>query len=93
MYSPALCLVAMMWVKCNSVAAVVVMCLAVGLMGTINSGLPLSEQDIAPNLAGTLKGLTNTLASATGFLAPAVAGAIISDNVSLSCSSTDSSVE
>ena len=68
---------------CDPTVAMVVMCLAVGLIGPIGSGAPISEQDIAPNLAGTLKGLTNTLGSATGFVAPAVTGAITSNNVSL----------
>ncbi|XP_050723271.1 sialin-like isoform X3 [Eriocheir sinensis] len=88
LYSSAACLVAMMWVDCNAVVAVVVMCLAVGFMGPINSGSSLAEQDIAPNLAGSLKGLTNTLGSATGFLAPAITGAIVNNNQTVSAWST-----
>ncbi|MPD01770.1 Sialin [Portunus trituberculatus] len=82
LYVSAAGLVAMIWVECDPVWAIIVMCLSVSATGPINSGSALSEQDIAPNFAGTLKGLTNTLGSATGFLAPAVTGAIIKNNVS-----------
>ncbi|XP_063878458.1 sialin-like isoform X1 [Scylla paramamosain] len=88
LYSSAACLIGMMWVNCDPTVAMVVMCLAVGLIGPIGSGSPLSEQDIAPNLAGTLKGLTNTLGSATGFVAPAVTGAITSGNQTVSAWNT-----
>ncbi|XP_045138893.1 LOW QUALITY PROTEIN: sialin-like [Portunus trituberculatus] len=83
LYVSAAGLVAMIWVECDPVWAIIVMCLSVSATGPINSGSALSEQDIAPNFAGTLKGLTNTLGSATGFLAPAVTGAIIKNNQTL----------
>ncbi|XP_063598728.1 putative inorganic phosphate cotransporter isoform X2 [Penaeus indicus] len=79
-YVAALALIAMCFVDCNSSAAMVVLCISVGISGCVYSGSCLTEQDIAPNLAGTLTGITNTLGSATGFLAPAVAGAITMDN-------------
>ncbi|KAK4324080.1 hypothetical protein Pmani_005265 [Petrolisthes manimaculis] len=82
-YGSAIALVSMIWVNCNSTVAMTVLCVAVGCLGTINSGSLISEQDIAPNFAGSLKGLTNTVASATGFLAPAITGAIINDNQTL----------
>ena len=82
LYVSAAGLVAMIWVECDPMWAIIVMCLSVGSTGPINSGSALSEQDIAPNFAGTLKGITNTLGSATGFLAPAVTGVIIKNNVS-----------
>ncbi|XP_050724060.1 putative inorganic phosphate cotransporter [Eriocheir sinensis] len=84
MYLSAACLVAMVWVHCDHVAAMAAMCLAVGFMGTMSSGSSLSEQDIAPNLAGSLKGLTTTLSSTTGFLTPIVTAAVTSGNVRLS---------
>lgn len=83
MYLSAACLVAMLWVHCDTVAAMIIMCLSVGFMGTMSSGSAVSEQDIAPNLAGSLKGITTTLSSATGFLTPAVTAAITSGNVRL----------
>ncbi|ROT73126.1 putative inorganic phosphate cotransporter [Penaeus vannamei] len=81
-YVAALALVAMCFVDCNSSAAMVVLCVSVGVSGCAYSGNALTEQDIAPNLAGTLTGITNTIGSATGFLAPALAGAVTMNNVS-----------
>ncbi|MPC17303.1 putative inorganic phosphate cotransporter [Portunus trituberculatus] len=80
LYSSGACLIGMMWVNCDSTVAMVVMCLALGFMRPISSGFHLSEQDIAPNLAGTLKGLTNTMGSTTAFVAIAITGAITNDN-------------
>lgn len=38
--------------------------------------------ELSPNYAGTLKGFTNTFGSVTGFVAPLIAGAITTGNVS-----------
>lgn len=81
-YTPAVALVIMCFVNCNSTLAIVVLCVAVGSTGSCYSGNLLSEQDIAPNLAGTLVGITNTVGSVTGFVAPATIGAITKGNVS-----------
>lgn len=41
-------------------------------------------QELAPNFAGTLTGISNTLATIPGFLAPEVTGAIINNQQTLS---------
>ncbi|XP_066974677.1 putative inorganic phosphate cotransporter [Macrobrachium rosenbergii] len=79
-YGPALCLVAMCFVGCNSTVAMVIICLAVGLNGTCYAGYCSSTQDIAPNLAGTLLGLGNTLGGLSGSVAPMIMGAITNSN-------------
>lgn len=79
-YLPAIALLALCFVNCDSTLAMVMLCMALGFSGASYSGNALSEQDIAPNLAGTLLGITNTFGSATGFLAPATVGAITSGN-------------
>ncbi|XP_047477711.1 putative inorganic phosphate cotransporter [Penaeus chinensis] len=79
-YVPAVALIAMCFVNCNSTIAMAMLCMALGFNGASYSGNSLSEQDIAPNLAGTLLGITNTFGSATGFLAPLTVGAITSGN-------------
>ncbi|XP_042231835.1 putative inorganic phosphate cotransporter [Homarus americanus] len=80
MYSPGLGLVGMCFVNCSSTLSVVVLCLVVGLNGTIISGHFCSHQDLAPNLAGTLLGLTNTGASLMGVVAPIFVGAVTQNN-------------
>ncbi|XP_068217742.1 sialin-like isoform X2 [Palaemon carinicauda] len=79
-WGPALCLVAMCFVGCNSTAAMIFICLAVGLNGTCYAGYCSSTQDIAPNLAGTLLGLGNTLGGLSGSIAPMIMGAITNSN-------------
>ncbi|XP_071515895.1 sialin-like isoform X3 [Panulirus ornatus] len=80
---PMVGLVAMCFVNCDSLLAMVVLCVAVGLNGAVYCGYMCSHQDLAPNLAGSLMGVTNTLATVPGFVTPALTGAIISHNESL----------
>ncbi|XP_050732817.1 sialin-like isoform X5 [Eriocheir sinensis] len=75
-YIPAAALVGMCLVGCDSVAAVGVVCVAIGAGGSAFCGLFSSHQDLAPNLAGTLLGVTNSIANVMGFLAPALVGVI-----------------
>ena len=69
-------LVAMCFVDCDKTLAIVVLCIAVGLNGAIYSGYMCSHQDLSPNLAGTLMGITNTVAAIPGFVTPVVTGAL-----------------
>ncbi|XP_063848009.1 sialin-like [Scylla paramamosain] len=79
-YLPAAALIGMCFVGCDSVAAVVVMSAAVGVTGSAFCGLFCSHQDIAPHFAGTIYGVTNSLANITGFIAPGVVGMITFEN-------------
>ena len=76
MYGPMLGLIAMCFVNCDKTLAIVVLCIAMGLNGSIYSGYMCSHQDLSPNLAGTLMGITNTVATIPGFVTPVVTGAI-----------------
>lgn len=80
-YIPALCLVGMCWVDCNSALAVVMLCIANSVNSVNYAGHYCSHQDIAPNLAGTLMGYTSTFSSFMGAAAPAITGVIINENV------------
>ena len=82
MYGPMLGLIAMCFVDCDAVLAMVVLCIAVGICGAAYSGYVCSHQDLSPNLAGTLLGLTNAAATIPGILAPSVTGLITNGNVS-----------
>nr|XP_027222820.1 putative inorganic phosphate cotransporter isoform X2 [Penaeus vannamei] len=83
MYVPMAALVVLCFVGCDAGLTLAVLCVAVGASGTNYSGVSISEQDIAPNLAGTLKGITNTVGAATGIVAPLVTGAITQGNQTL----------
>ncbi|CAF1344084.1 unnamed protein product, partial [Didymodactylos carnosus] len=68
------------YVNCNHVAAVICVTCAVAFIGFHSAGCQISHLDIAANHAGTLVGITNTLASIPGFVGPYVVGAITNGN-------------
>lgn len=73
---PAICLVATGYVNCNAPLAVFLIITAVGLAGISFAGWSVNHLDLAPPYAGTLMGITNTLATMPGFIAPSVVGYI-----------------
>lgn len=78
---PALCLLALVLAISNEdkqeSLTLALFTLAVACMGALYSGFICNPQDIAPNFAGTVLGLTNCIGSIPGFVAPAVASAIV----------------
>ncbi|KAK3853415.1 hypothetical protein Pcinc_040040 [Petrolisthes cinctipes] len=76
-YGPMCGLVICAGLRCAPTVVVVVLCLTGMLNGSVNSGYLCSPQDLAPNLAGTLFGVTNTLGALSGILAPTVTGFIL----------------
>ncbi|XP_046559252.1 LOW QUALITY PROTEIN: sialin-like [Haliotis rubra] len=56
--------------------AVVLLCFAVGGTGVTRAGFPVNHVDIAPRHAGVLYGITNTVATVPGMVAPLVAGTL-----------------
>lgn len=83
-YGPMVCLILVGYAGCNKVTAIALLCGAVGLNGAVYSGYMNSHLDIAPNFAGTLMGITNTAATAPGFLAPQVVGYLINGRETVS---------
>ncbi|CAF3872931.1 unnamed protein product [Rotaria sp. Silwood1] len=73
-------LVAIGYMGCNQFRAVLCCILAVGFLGLQTCGAIISHLDIASNYAGTLVGITNTLATIPGFVGPYVVGAITKNN-------------
>jgi len=53
---------------------------AVTLQGGLYSGWITNSQDIAPNFAGTILGITNACGAVPGFVANQIAGAFINEN-------------
>jgi len=53
---------------CDYVLAVCLLILAVGCTGAMYGGIFCNHIDLAPNFAGLLLGLTNTLATLPGFI-------------------------
>ena len=81
-FGPALCLVGVVLFECHKYESVALFIVAMGLNGFIFSGFMSTHVDMAPNFAGTLMGITNSLANIPGFVAPIVANAFTEGNVS-----------
>jgi len=79
---PALCLVAVALSHCDKTMSIAFFAIAMGLNGFTYSGFLCTHVDMAPDFAGTLMGITNSVANLPGFLAPIVANAFTKNNVS-----------
>lgn len=77
---PAVLLIGLSFFNCTqTLAAVVLLVLAVSLSGFVFAGYLVNHMDIAPQFAGTLMGLANGISACTGFIAPYVAAVITRD--------------
>ncbi|XP_023338852.1 sialin [Eurytemora carolleeae] len=56
--------------------------IGVSLEGALYSGFITNPQDIAPNFAGTVLGITNCAGAVPGFVAPLIATSFVNDNPS-----------
>ena len=71
---PGLFLSTVGFLDCNRFLIVFAVVIAIGSAGLTVSGFAVNHLDIAPRYAGTLMGLTNTLATVGGILGPQVVG-------------------
>lgn len=83
-YIPMVSVLLVPWAKCDGRLAVLLICVAVGATGASLCGMHCAFQELAPNFSGTLTGISNTFATIPGFLAPAITGAIINNQQTLS---------
>ena len=73
---PGIFLTAIGFLGCNRILIVFAVVMSIGSSGLAVSGYGVNHLDLAPAHAGTLMGLTNTLATTPGFLGPQVVGAL-----------------
>ncbi|XP_047476944.1 sialin-like [Penaeus chinensis] len=71
---PAICLVSVTYVGCNTDLAVALLTLGTMFIGGMYSGFLSNHIDIAPPYAGTLMGITNTFATVPGIVVPSFVG-------------------
>ena len=69
-------------VECNREATIALLFVAVTLNGGTGAGYEVNILDVAPNYAGTVYGLINSLGSLPAFIAPMTIGAITNGKVS-----------
>lgn len=80
---PATCLLCLCYIGCKHTAAVIIMTIGIIGMGGMFSGFLSNHIDIAPNYAGTLVAITNTVATLPGIIVPLFVGFMTKGNVSI----------
>ena len=77
MFGAGVFLIGLSYLDCTQTAlAVVLLVLAVSMNGLVFSGFFVNNMDIAPQYAGTLMGISNSLGSIAGFIASYVASKV-----------------
>lgn len=79
---PMGCFLALSYIGCQRGVAVLLMTLAVTGVGGMFSGFLSNHIDIAPNFAGTLMAITNTVATIPGVVVPIFVGKLTESDVS-----------
>ncbi|PNF27742.1 hypothetical protein B7P43_G12798 [Cryptotermes secundus] len=77
---PAICLVAINFLHCQEGLIFALMAVGTTLMGGMFSGFLSNHIDIAPRFAGTLMGITNTIATIPGIIVPIIVGQLTKTN-------------
>ncbi|XP_074074247.1 putative small intestine urate exporter isoform X2 [Macrotis lagotis] len=80
MLGPATLVLAVSYAGCNSIAAVILFTLSMTLISMTSAGFSMNILDVAPRYASFLYGVTNTLSSLSGMVAPTVAGFLSSQD-------------
>ncbi|XP_011495248.1 PREDICTED: sialin-like [Ceratosolen solmsi marchali] len=70
-------LIVIAYIGCNRMVTVGLLCLSIVTSGAIFVGHLCNQNDLAPNFAGTLMGITNTPGTISAFLIPALVGALV----------------
>ncbi|XP_064327485.1 sodium-dependent phosphate transport protein 4-like isoform X3 [Phalacrocorax carbo] len=81
MLLPAIFLVAVPYIGCSSMVAVVLLMLALTIISMTGAGININHIDIAPRYAGFLLGITNTFGIVAGIIAPTTVGLLVSQDL------------
>ncbi|KOC67565.1 Sialin [Habropoda laboriosa] len=74
---PCTCLVIIMYIGCDRIGSTVLLIFSIVLCGAIFVGHLCNQNDLAPNYAGILMGITNTPGTISAFILPAMVGALM----------------
>lgn len=80
---PTICFVALCYIGCQRSLSVFLMTIAVMSIGGMYCGFLSNHIDIAPNYAGTLMAITNTVATIPGIVVPMFVGRLTQADVSI----------
>ncbi|XP_066265630.1 sialin-like isoform X1 [Branchiostoma lanceolatum] len=76
----AACLVAVGHVRCDSTAAIAILCLATIMQGVMAPGFYPSFAELTLGFSGVAFGISNTIANCGGFIAPLMVGILTDEN-------------
>ncbi|CAG9767274.1 unnamed protein product [Ceutorhynchus assimilis] len=77
---PGILLMCMTLVKCDYIGAVLILVFSMSINGAAVVTNLQNAQDLAPNFAGSIFGVISLIGGTTGFITPAVTGALIKEN-------------
>lgn len=61
---------------CNRILVIACLCLSIGFAAFVVGSISINQMDLAPNYAGILVGISNTIATIPGIVAPFLVGAL-----------------
>ncbi|CAL7949139.1 unnamed protein product [Xylocopa violacea] len=76
---PSVCLLVIAYIGCDRTTSTVLLIASIVLCGAIFVGHLLNQNDLAPNYAGILMGITNTPGTLSAFILPALVGALMEE--------------
>ncbi|XP_068247386.1 putative inorganic phosphate cotransporter isoform X2 [Palaemon carinicauda] len=83
LWGPGAMILGVSFAGCDAKAAIALLCLALFCNGATTTSILVNHTDIAPNFAGTLLGIDNTLGSIIAFIVPTVTGIMIDGQQSM----------
>jgi cyanate permease len=82
-WGPSLALLGLNFISTEDpTAAVVLLTVAVGVSAAAYLGFQLNHIDLSPNYAGTMMGISSSIATIMSIVAPTLVGLIVTDEVS-----------
>ncbi|CAG2059035.1 unnamed protein product [Timema podura] len=78
---PALCLLIITQVGCESVSIIILFTITLLFNGSYFGGSMLGNMDLGVNFAGTMAGISGTITGVTGIIAPTIVGAVTNNQL------------
>ncbi|KAL3889635.1 hypothetical protein ACJMK2_001971 [Sinanodonta woodiana] len=78
----AVILFCLQFAGCDHVSLLVMLTMSLGVLGFTMGGFQVNHIDLSPNFAGVLMGMSNSMATIPGFVAPQIVGILTNHNQS-----------
>lgn len=74
-------MIAIAYIGCERIATTIMLIISITICGAIFVGHLTNQNDLAPNYAGILMGITNTPGTISAFILPTLVGALTEEGV------------